>query len=108
MTGRAKWDAWQHTGEELSKADKLDDADDLYVDLVKSLGWEQGNSESTAQDQGGASKGMVSVSTMAAESEPVPEPGERCAVLSLRFFPGIMLSAYMTLEQFMIWRRTAP
>lgn len=74
MTGRAKYDAWQSKGEalsaEASTSSRLAEvADALYIDLVKSLGWQGPDSESSLKQDAPKEKGMVSVSTMALANE---------------------------------------
>lgn len=60
FAGKAKWDSWASKGQELAQAE---DAQELYVSKVRSLGWEEGMEPSGPALSGGG-KGMVRVSVM--------------------------------------------
>ena len=45
MSGRAKWDAWNSASKKYAS---VDDAENRYIDIAKSLGWVQGTATETS------------------------------------------------------------
>ncbi|EPQ61397.1 hypothetical protein GLOTRDRAFT_17904, partial [Gloeophyllum trabeum ATCC 11539] len=49
FTGRAKWDAWSQTGKKYG--DRKEEAEKRYIEIARSLGWNEDASTSAAQDK---------------------------------------------------------
>lgn len=109
FTGRAKWDAWKKKGEQLQSENSLEDADTLYVDLVKSLGWKEGSLKQPDDDQSG--KGMVSVSTIPTVEHPRGQEHRRYVLFRVlprgRLQLSILAGACTTWQQTVLWKKYA-
>lgn len=78
ITGRAKWDAWDEIGKRFTSSG-LEAAEERYVEIAKSLGWEGDHTAGTASeekhDSEGSSSGGMGVSVSSA-TKPPEENGE--------------------------------
>ena len=71
FAGRAKWDSWKAIGKDYDGREA--DAEQEYIDFVKSLGWSADDplseSDEVRQPKPTQSRGMVSVSKMQATDD---------------------------------------